>query len=569
MASSLRSTLAEAFPDPKHSFSEITDALGTSAGRGGEMVAPGVPLRRVELPAQPLRRKHLGFIRNPVGESAPNSILMMATFAYLCKAFVGTRQSPRTDFIHYNLPGKWDGWKRSWFYICTDVNRRLRVPHRVTARPDWEACPEIDEAWEPVLKRITALRATGLHSMALLAHFTARRIAPLQRHEEPMWLYTGPARDNPGGPAASPGHWSFPTAGGGGVLPPASAGEEAILGRWCWDLWGFQRRRFQRGGDPYRSRARIHHSPPPSTPQLEEPAGPQSLEGEFALAAAEHDAAPGQEGENPDDELGLEPLTLPEAGHQVVTPPAEAAQGLATPDDAVQGSTTPDEAIQGLVTPDEAALGLAPGDTDIAAGPADPAEAAATPIVALLEGPEAEASMYLQASPVAAPTLPPRTRRDHLAEVDVYTRDKVDLAAERIALALQREAVAAGEAKIAAREEAAAKAIEERDSLAQVAARISEVDSYWKMCKAVGDLDIPLPELPPTPSRNSLRGLGPALSALAGSLASGKAELDASLQRRDARLGSPAQSMRLGWPNARSPTSTRRPWVTRSLTVKR
>ncbi|WVZ98251.1 hypothetical protein U9M48_043716 [Paspalum notatum var. saurae] len=133
------------------------------------------------------------------------------------------------------------------------------------------------------------------------------------------------------------------------------------------------------------------------------------------------------------------------------------------------------------------------------------------------------------------------------------------------------------------------------DSLSQVATRVVEVErglaeatvvhddhlrlcshtgsigwrSYWETRQAMVDLEIKPCALPPEPSRGSLGGLGPAFSALAGSLAGAKAQLDAQLEekRREARLT--ARSMPLGWPNARSPASTWRPWVTKSLTARR
>ncbi|WVZ98249.1 hypothetical protein U9M48_043714 [Paspalum notatum var. saurae] len=233
MASSLRAVLADALPHPKHSFTEIVEALGSSAGTGGEMMTLGSSPPRVpnqdageyiiflahvqaglNFPLSCFTDCVLDSYGIRLGNLAPNSVLMMATFAYLCEAFIGvrpcmvlwrhffmlrssggdsatfgscrfqTRSSPRTEYIHCNFSIKWDHWKRSWFYLRMEVNERLRVSRSVTTFPEWEACPEIDEAWEPALERIEALRAAGLHTMVLLTHYTASRCCgePHQSH---------------------------------------------------------------------------------------------------------------------------------------------------------------------------------------------------------------------------------------------------------------------------------------------------------------------------------------------------------------------------------------------------
>lgn len=160
-----------------------------------------------------------------LGNLVPNSIVMLATFAYLCEALVGvrscvelwhhffvlwtsggfqeefgscrfqSRSSPRMEYIHCDFTSKWEHWRESWFYLRTKVNHRLRVPHRVSPSKSWEACPLIDDGWRPVLSRIEALRASGLHTSVLVAHYTSRRIAPLQEHTAPLWLFFGMPTD--------------------------------------------------------------------------------------------------------------------------------------------------------------------------------------------------------------------------------------------------------------------------------------------------------------------------------------------------------------------------------------
>ena len=78
-------------------------------------------------------------------------------------------------------------------------------------------------------------------------------------------------------------------------------------------------------------------------------------------------------------------------------------------------------------------------------------------------------------------------------------------------------------------------------------------NSYWEMRRVVAELDIPLPSLPLEPSRNSLGGLGPALSALVGSLISAKAQLNAQLEEKRREAGFTCALNALGLAKCKEP----------------
>jgi hypothetical protein len=62
----------------------------------------------------------------------------------------------------------------------------LTAPHI-----DWEQDPGLEPAYNPMLGKIRILAESGLTSMMMLHDYVLKRIAPLQEHTRPTWLYTG------------------------------------------------------------------------------------------------------------------------------------------------------------------------------------------------------------------------------------------------------------------------------------------------------------------------------------------------------------------------------------------
>ena len=164
----------------------------------------------------------------------PNSILILAIFAYLCEAYVGIHPSVDLFRSFYSLrntaPGealgcvsfriaparsddyipiawvgentvtkitkKVDDFRQKWFYVNTrSSNRFLEAP---VAPPKkwkrWASANFEGPKLEAVYERIRVRREAGLTGQMVARDFTKRRIAPLQWHSEPMWTYAGPGK---------------------------------------------------------------------------------------------------------------------------------------------------------------------------------------------------------------------------------------------------------------------------------------------------------------------------------------------------------------------------------------
>jgi hypothetical protein len=170
-----------------------------------------------------------------VGDLTPNSILMLATFAYLCEAYVGVppsvtlwrhffilrqpgtgqpfggfsfqrRRNTRTKYLDCDFDGKWDEWRTHWMYVTLEEpETRMELPTGAT-RIDLDQlneAPAMGEEWNPVLVRIAALGKNHLHTTHVLVDFVYRRFAPLRQNRTRYWEYTGPAdflRVSPGAP---------------------------------------------------------------------------------------------------------------------------------------------------------------------------------------------------------------------------------------------------------------------------------------------------------------------------------------------------------------------------------
>lgn len=153
----------------------------------------------------------------------PNSVLLLAIFAYYCEAHVGVKPSMAllrhffslrvsgaqvsvcTSFIAYSSsnaiskPGKRiKGYRSKW--VMMDVGRlhpRLVLPTGQPKSVDaWSRAELVDPRAKAVLKRMNAdlrpsnLGATKLTGATLLREFLEHRVAPLQEHSL-MWRLGG------------------------------------------------------------------------------------------------------------------------------------------------------------------------------------------------------------------------------------------------------------------------------------------------------------------------------------------------------------------------------------------
>jgi hypothetical protein len=71
--------------------------------------------------------------------------------------------------------------------VQDDAHDRLELP---TAAPmgsrfDWEKVPDLQQTYNPMVKRIQFLAEDGLTSMMVLFNFLSKRIAPLQHRARP------------------------------------------------------------------------------------------------------------------------------------------------------------------------------------------------------------------------------------------------------------------------------------------------------------------------------------------------------------------------------------------------
>jgi hypothetical protein len=78
-------------------------------------------------------------------------------------------------------PGKWDCWREDWVIVKTDIHdrRELLTSAPMSKRSHWERVPDLQSAYDPVVKRIQYLVEKVLASMMVLFDFLFWRIAPL------------------------------------------------------------------------------------------------------------------------------------------------------------------------------------------------------------------------------------------------------------------------------------------------------------------------------------------------------------------------------------------------------
>ena len=160
----------------------------------------------------------------------PNSILVLAIFTYLCEAYIGipplvdlfrsfyalrfTANKERSGCVSFRIAegmkGTYIPIARNGENIVTNVTKRVE-----DFRKRWflmkfgsrsaffelpEAPPMKWASWSskalkgatlgPVVRRLKDLREAGLTGQMVAKDFVKRRIAPLQRHADAMWLYS-------------------------------------------------------------------------------------------------------------------------------------------------------------------------------------------------------------------------------------------------------------------------------------------------------------------------------------------------------------------------------------------
>ena len=154
----------------------------------------------------------------------PNSVLLLAIFAYYCEAHVGVRPSvallrhyfylrvsrgPITacaSFVAYassnaiSKPGKRiEGFRSKWVMVDAGrIHPRLILP---TGQPKsvnaWSRAELVDPRTKPVLERMDTdlspanMATAKLTGASLLREFLDHRVAPLREHSLPLWRLGG------------------------------------------------------------------------------------------------------------------------------------------------------------------------------------------------------------------------------------------------------------------------------------------------------------------------------------------------------------------------------------------
>ena len=214
-------------------------ASGVKAARFGKLAAGWYPIFLHTLfaglvpPFSPFLVEVLSFYQIQLLHLHPNSILILAIFAYLCEAYLGVMPSvaffrsfyalrntalgERSGCVSFRIadgmgaiyiPMSWDGGK-----AVTRVTKKVEDFRQKWVLVDAkERCAFFDEPEAPPLKnsnwsrkalagpkiidlaaRLKLVREAGLTGQMVAEDFVRRRIAPLQAHTKPVWMYSGPA----------------------------------------------------------------------------------------------------------------------------------------------------------------------------------------------------------------------------------------------------------------------------------------------------------------------------------------------------------------------------------------
>ena len=152
----------------------------------------------------------------------PQSITLLAVFAFVCEAMVGIPpsvallrhffslcltdpsqclgcvsfqavQETAASGIDFSLPPSASGFRERWLYVDVGVPSVLLALPTLPAipNPGWDheelTSPQLAFTWH----RFERLREIGVTAPKVVKEFLQCRIAPLQRHSRPMWTLTG------------------------------------------------------------------------------------------------------------------------------------------------------------------------------------------------------------------------------------------------------------------------------------------------------------------------------------------------------------------------------------------
>jgi len=183
-------------------------------------------------PFSPFLEEVLEFYQIRLLHLHPNSVLILAIFAYLCEAYLGVKpsvaffrcfyalrssaQSERSGCVSFRIadgmggvyiPMSWDDGKPVTCVTKKVDDFRLRwLVIDAKAQNSFydvpEAPPQKNSHWKKeglqspkivhLVARMKLVRDAGLTGQMVAEDFVKRRIAPLQSHTKPMWMYSGP-----------------------------------------------------------------------------------------------------------------------------------------------------------------------------------------------------------------------------------------------------------------------------------------------------------------------------------------------------------------------------------------
>lgn len=162
----------------------------------------------------------------------PNSVLILAIFAYLCEAYLGlkptvglfrcfyalrnTAKNERSGCVSFHIVDgmggvyipmsrsedkaitsvtkKVDDFRQKWFFVGVERPCAfLEVPDEPPVKNSHWGKAAFDGAKNvSLMGRLSFLGEEGLTGQMIVADFVSRRIAPLQAHSVPMWMYSWP-----------------------------------------------------------------------------------------------------------------------------------------------------------------------------------------------------------------------------------------------------------------------------------------------------------------------------------------------------------------------------------------
>jgi Putative gypsy type transposon len=214
-------------------------ASGVKAARFGKLAAGWYPIFVHTLfaglvpPFSPFLAEVLSFYQIQLLHLHPNSILILAIFAYLCEAYLGvmpsvaffrsfyalrnTAPGERSGCVSFRIadgmgavyiPMSWDGdkavtrvtkkvedFRQKW--VLVDAKERNAFFDEPEAPPlknsNWSSEKFQHQKIAHLVSRMKLVREAGLTGQMVAEDFVRRRIAPLQAHTKPVWMYSGPA----------------------------------------------------------------------------------------------------------------------------------------------------------------------------------------------------------------------------------------------------------------------------------------------------------------------------------------------------------------------------------------